>query len=306
VQFLPVFLAIGLGAAACEDWRWHDFGRRFVRLAGPIVVCALLLAVWGAARAAPTDFWTLGITNPGALRFIRPDEILPRLRRWLELLSYAVGFWPLLALAALAPLIVRPRQSRRALLTAIVAAGVLGTLLLYWIVASNTYDRYLHPLVPLVALLVSVSVVAVSRRLARRWRRVLPLVTVLLMLPWTAAALRGELSIGGDHGEHAEIRALAAAINALPEGSVVYDYWLGWELGFYLGLSSPARVEYRPSPEAFGRAVCEHGEPSYFVAPMGVEQRWLHEAEVHGAAVELVGGDRLRLYRLACWRNLTP
>ena len=228
VQYLPVFLAIGLGAAVCSGWRWRDNRRRLAQFGWPVAVCALILAVWSAIRAAPTDFWTLGIANPGLLRFTRPDEILPRLRRWLELLGYVAGFAPLLAFGVIAPLLARPKTSRRAMLTALMAAGVLATLLMYWVVASNTYDRYLHPLAPLVLLLVAVGIVALSQGMAQRWRYALPLASVLFMLPWTAAALRGELPIGGDHGEHAEITALAAAVNALPQGrSSTITGWVG-------------------------------------------------------------------------------
>ncbi|MCC7207781.1 MAG: glycosyltransferase family 39 protein, partial [Anaerolineae bacterium] len=41
VQFLPVFLAVGLGAAACADWRGRDYARRLVRFAVPVVAVAL-------------------------------------------------------------------------------------------------------------------------------------------------------------------------------------------------------------------------------------------------------------------------
>src|SRR5215467_15983208 len=79
----------------------------------------------------------------------------------------------------------------------------------------------------------------------------------LTILPFTIMALSGQLNIGGDRGEHNGIDQLAAALSRLPAGTKVYDFWLGWELRFYLGDQPTVSVIFEPSPEAMARAVCQ-------------------------------------------------
>ena len=46
---------------------------------------------------------------------------------------------------------------------------------------------------------------------------------------------RSQYPIGGDHGANDGIDQVADYLKTLPSGTVVYDHWLAWELGYYLG-----------------------------------------------------------------------
>ncbi len=98
-------------------------------------------------------------------------------------------------------------------------------------------DRYLLPLVPLLALLVARALTLAAARLPRREPRVVAaagLAVGLLLLPGALAAARSAVPVGGDHGAYDGIDAVAEAVAALPMGSVVYTDALGWPLAYYL------------------------------------------------------------------------
>ncbi len=330
--FMPLVIAIGIACHARNSWTWRDGWRRLRRFVIPLVCGGVCLALWSMARAAPVDFWTLGAINNNPGRFIRANEIVPRLAHWLYLLRYITGFAPLLALAV-APLFSRFIPRRDKVLDRVLTTYILAMLLAYWLVAFNTYDRYLHPLGPLMLLLVARGLFVVSDIVRNRFkgaaccpptqelRSTTPflMMTIVCMLPFTTAALRGQLNIGGDHGQHTGIDHVAAAINALPAGSIVYDYWLGWELGYYLGEQSPARVIFQPTREALARAACEElsgtGIPdpytsatktrevadwAYFVGPTNEIEAWLIPLRERGAAITLLLDGPFRLYSLDC------
>jgi 4-amino-4-deoxy-L-arabinose transferase-like glycosyltransferase len=294
IQFIPIFVAVG--AARSLPARFWRSLRRFVI---PIIMGGLLLAAWSAARAAPVDFWTLGVTNPGQMRLIRSDEVLPRLERWLDMLGSVTGWAPLLLLAVV-PLVARPPVSRAALIDTVLAIGVLATLLAYWLLAFNTYDRYLHSLGPPILLLAARGMVLLGERLPIPARRALLLLVVGCMLPFTLSTLQGHGTVGGDLGVHTGIDGLAAQLKTLPAQSVVYDSWLGWELGYYLGDQPPVRIIFQPTPEAFARAVCQSALPSYFVAPSSRSARWIGLARAGGAQIDQLRDGPFELYRLDC------
>jgi 4-amino-4-deoxy-L-arabinose transferase-like glycosyltransferase len=294
VQFIPIFVAVG-AARSFPTHFWYSL-RRF---ALPIILGGLLLAAWSVARAAPVDFWTLGVINPGLMRFIRSDEVLPRLGRWLVMLGNVTGWTPLLILAVVPLIALRP-VNRAALIDTTLAVGVLATLLAYWLLAFNTYDRYLHPLGPPILLLVARGLALIGERLPLPARRVVPLLAVGCMLPFTWSTLAGHGTVGGDRGTHTGIDGLAAQLKTLPAQAVVYDFWLGWELGYYLGDQPPVRIVFEPTPEAFVRAVCQSAAPSYFVAPSSRSARWIELARASGARIDQLRDGPFELYRLEC------
>src|SRR5262249_38955780 len=144
---------------------------------------------------------------------------------------------------------------------------ILAALLGYWLIAFNTYDRYVHPLGPLILLLVA--------RGSARFGAALPWLVVLFVLPFTLTALRGQLDIGGDQGHGTGIDTLAVTLDALPPDSVVYEYGLDWELGFYLGDQSRVRLIFEPSPEGLARTACASDKPVYFAASATGLTPWL-------------------------------
>jgi 4-amino-4-deoxy-L-arabinose transferase-like glycosyltransferase len=288
--FAPLVIMLGICCNADIRWRSRQYAARLISFTVPILIGGSLLALWSAARAAPIDFWTLSAINNTPDRLIRANEILPRLEKWLSYLANVTGFAPLLVLAFV-PSFTRKR-GRETLVTLALATFVLAVLLVYWLVAFNTYDRYLLPLTPLILILIAQS--------ARRLPRSLPILVVICMLPFTVNAVRGQLDIGGDRGQHNGIERLAAAINSLPSGTVVYNYSLDWELGFYLGSNTKIHTIFQPTPQALARAACATANPSYFATPAADSIPWLMPLRQRGDTPTLLSAGPLQLYRLDC------
>jgi len=186
----------------------------------------------------------------------------------------------------------------------IIAAYTVALLGWLWLVAFNTYDRYLHTLVPFALLLAARALIG-----AIRWISVRPALhlamgaaLVAAMLPGTLAALRGEAPLGGDQGTHTGIDALADYLNADLAGEIVTDHWLGWELAFYLGATPRVSVVYQPRPAALADELSGCGCRRYLVAPHGPQVApWMAALARVGVAVTPVYGDaggRFAVYRL--------
>ena len=79
----------------------------------------------------------------------------------------------------------------------------------------------------------------------------------------------GRIDVGGDRGEHQGIDQLGAYLNSKPLGTIVYDHWLGWELGYYLGTWSNKRLTYYPNASALAADAAAQSDPAprYFPAP---------------------------------------
>lgn len=127
----------------------------------------------------------------------------------------------------------------------------------------NIYDRYLLLTLPLIALLFAQVV---------RWRYGIVLIALLSSLMASITWNGHSLPIGGDKGDYRQIDELADYLNGLPIATVVYDTWLGWQLGYYMGEWSDKRRVHYPTPDALvegALALHEEGR-RYFVAPLDV------------------------------------
>ncbi len=136
-----------------------------------------------------------------------------------------------------------------------------------------------------------------SEMFNRAW---LPILVVTMALPFTLRALSGRVEIGGDHGQHTGLDQLAAAINALPAKTVIYDYSLDWELVYYLGDGSSVRPVFQPSPQAMARAVCGQDGYSYLAASQAESLPWLEPLRRRGGYIETLLDGPFLLYRLTC------
>jgi len=306
VQFVPLTLALGMISllyALPPNHLRRAFLHRTRRFVIPVLIGAVILALWSVARAYPADFWTLGVLNPGLLRFIRADEVLPRLGSWLTLLGMG---GPLLIFAPIPAIVaLRARPSREHWYAVVLSIGLLATLLAYWLLAFNTYDRYVYTLLPLLLMLAGRGAELLLSGLKRRPRLVTTavVVAIILTLPFTIIAEQNQLPIGGDKGTYTGVDDLARVINELPRGSVVYDHWLDQELRFYMGDLPPVAIAWLPTPEWLKREVC--AEPShpirYFVAPAGVAARWLAALRNDDvSALPPVQNGKFELYQLRC------
>ncbi len=324
---VPLIVALGLARTAHPAWRGRDLAARLTRYALPLLAGIALLALWDLGRA-PRSFFSLGWARNDPGRLIRSDELWPRLEAWAHWLGFASGSPTLNALLAAlvpawlvarltfplstyppsalsAPLQFKPTPpTRQTALDWIIAAYGIALLGGLWLVAFNTYDRYLHTLVPFALLLAARALTGAIRRISAHPALHLAAGAALVaaMLPGTLAALRGDAPLGGDQGAHSGIDALADFLNAELPGEVVYDHWLGWELAFYLGATPRVTVVYQPLPAAFAEEMSGCGCRRTFVAPGSLQVApWLAALDRAGVAVTPVYSDpaeRFFVYRL--------
>ncbi len=228
--FAPL-VVVALGAASRPRVLWH-FGIT-------IAVGGALLAAWDLARPFPAVWALATANNAPAMIWVDSSTLTPRLEAWLNLGRWLFGLAGTTALLLLA--LVGLWGSRPHAKLGWLWAFVVGYLLLHLFVPLNIYDRYLLPLVPLIAIGVAATV-----RQRQQW--LLALLVTVLMLPaaWTAAHIHPV--VGGDKGQHNGIVELADYLNEREFGAIIYDRWLGWELNYYLGGWSDKRRAYYPSP----------------------------------------------------------
>ena len=307
--FLPLIAALGIAHQAKPGWNARDMLRRLWALAWPLGVGLALLVLWDQARA-PRSFFELGYTRNDPGRLIRSDEVWPRLEAWGHWLRFVTGAPLANALLALAggwglACGLRGNPTRRALQDWLIAGFALAFLAWHWLVAFNTYDRYLHTLVPLLLILAARGL-ALTLNPSPKWRggrgvraSILALI-MTITLPSIAQTLRGEAAIGGDQGQHQGIDRLADYLNRDLAGEVVYDHWLGWELAFYLGETPQVTPRYVSLPEALADDVAQSPhETRYLLAPSAEEAAfWLEILAGAGIAAETIYVDNFMVYRL--------
>jgi len=262
------------------------------RLGLSLMPCIVLLLLWDAARPG-IGVHTLAIGNndPGGLATIA--DLPGRLATWTA--HAAQLFWPgwpgaLLLLMIALPLLrvaraATPRSMRQQDCALALFAGAYS--LLHVLPAIPLYGRYLLLAVPAlfplgarglhICLSRIESVVILPGRSLR-----------LLLLPILAALLLLQPLPGPD--PHAGIDELGAWMAAKPVATVVYDRWLGWQLGYYLGVWHDKRLTWYPDPEPLARdalRLCEFG-PRYFPAPADQDMKpWLRPLQEAGFAVNL-------------------
>jgi 4-amino-4-deoxy-L-arabinose transferase-like glycosyltransferase len=301
VQFLPFYGLLGVAI-------WWGAGRPWPllirKLALFTVVCsggALLLALWSMARAAQIDYWTLGVTNPGALRLINAEEIAPRLTAWWGMFTWLLGppwAWLLAGLAV----VFAFGKPHAEFATLICGVLIVASMAAYWLLAFNTYDRYLLPLAP-----VSIALLARGVHIMGRWFKpasataALTLAVGVFMWPYAALAAADQAAVGGDRGAHQGIESLAAQINQLPPAAVIYDHWLDWALGFYLGENRHVQVIYMASPAKLSTMLCQDQIAGYLAAPKVRVTPWLAAMRQIGASLKTLYDDhRFVLIQMVC------
>ena len=239
--FLPLLLAVGW-------WRWGG-GLAFTRwLAGMLPLLAILL-LWEWLRAGPQTLWQAQVSNFGGTRLIWSWELWPRLLAWAELgqMVWAGGWlgalFLLLSGGGMIWLWVYGRLPDRLLIL-----FSLAYLAIHWLLAIPVWDRYLLPLVPILALLLArfLNGTLFSFR-GKMGRIALPVVVALLLLPGVWSGRNGSLPVGGqadaDHG----IAAAAVYLEEAPYGTVLYDHWHSWQWRYHL-FDKRVHLSWLPHP----------------------------------------------------------
>jgi 4-amino-4-deoxy-L-arabinose transferase-like glycosyltransferase len=274
-----------------------NLGKSLGQLAVAFAAAVGATFVWDAVRVAQgaEGFWSLGVTGYGGLRFIWPQEVGTRLRGWLELARYlfvspiANGVL-LMGLPALVWHALHNR-TQEALIDLLLVSFLLAYFFLHWLWAFPVWDRYLLPLTSILAILLGRIVSLVSHFICRATRSFAryalflvhcSLFIALILPAWNAAA-HSHYPIGGDHGAYDGIDQVAAFLNSQPEGTVVYQHWLGWEYDFYL-FDGPISLAYWPTPAWLAQDVMVFGSraPRYIAFPA-----WESPARVEQALAEV-------------------
>ncbi|MCP4543690.1 MAG: phospholipid carrier-dependent glycosyltransferase [Chloroflexi bacterium] len=267
-----------------------------------------LTFAWDAMRVTQgaESFWNLGVSGYGGLRLIWPHELWIRLRGWLGLAHYFFSS-SILSGAMLIGLpvlvwnsITHRRDAQESLADLVLASFSLVYFLFHWLWAFPVWDRYLLPLVPIMAILLSRiinllisctqrtvpnskletqnSQLAIRNSLLANHslllanfslllaNRNLLLAILLVLSAWNAAQSR--YPVGGDHWAYDGIDQATAFLCDLSEGTVVYQHWLGWHYAYHL-FDAPVYLAYWPTPAWLAQDVQAFGarEPRYVTFP---------------------------------------
>jgi 4-amino-4-deoxy-L-arabinose transferase-like glycosyltransferase len=270
--YLPLVLAVGW---LCERRDQNKLSiAKLLRFIIPIVIGILLLFIWDGARNQATSMWMLATVNNDPGRLARVDELLPRLTEWWHYGQYLFGaglVTLVLCIVAGVGLGKRLRTSTSSDLwvDVVLAAYVIVYMLVHWLVAINIYDRYLLLILTPLVLLVARGLTRVFQGFRRNIQTLVALLLLAACLPTAWTASQDQLPIGGDGGRHNGIEQVADYLNSQRLGAIVYDHWLGWELGYYMGTWSDKRRVYYPTPQALATDALLQMDPAprYFVVP---------------------------------------
>lgn len=275
VYFLPLLVMLVLLYTSHNP---RQISASLLRLISPLLLMLALLWVWDALRESSPSFFTLASANNDPRRLIRSDEVLSRLIAWLGHGRFMLGA-PTTILALFIPFAVlssvskAPRQ-RPASVDLLLLTYVLGYIFVHWLVAFNVYDRYLLIILPIWAILSARSALWVWRTL-RQWIQSPELVVLagaVLLSMLTSASAATNLSERGYNVEPIANRGIIGAaqyLDELPVATIIYNRWLGWELGYYLPAWSDKRLVYYPTPQTLAQGAAQNAEiaPRYLIAP---------------------------------------
>lgn len=267
-----VFYAVLVVALMAQGRRgvWRDVAQCGAALLAGLV----LLLLWDILRPGES-FLSAGNRhiNPGR-PFSTPAEWPNRLHLWLDYGAEMLGPAWLTAAFLVAGLIGMWANQRMWF----IAGFALAYSILHIGSALPLFDRYLLLVLPPLVIVVAYGLNRITEGLH------LPrvgLYAMILLLAWPA--------IPYDTGQHGrrdgDIIALAAYVNSQEMGAIIYDHWLGWETGYYLGAWSDKRRVYYPTPETFREDAPRNPDraPRYLIAPENVNYiAWLDAARAAG------------------------
>ncbi len=233
---------------------------------GALLTLVPILA-WDVARPQQS-FVTLGSYNNNPGRFVRPDEVESRAGAWLRLLADAFG-GPIIGIILFLMVVgwlmfTAKKQHPTRWISWIIALFVVWYLGLYWLVAFSVRMRYVLPIIPFILLLVTLAI----GDLVSRWRWGMWFSAIAIVLAMTHPALTARpLSREPQDFKLQGIDELADKLNHDFAGRIVYDYWLGWELGWYLGGDTEVWLVYFSTPEELAAHLQTESGARYLVAP---------------------------------------
>ncbi|MFO7664281.1 MAG: glycosyltransferase family 39 protein [Chloroflexota bacterium] len=276
--FLPLMLAM----AYLSRWRGRDWQRGVVGLA----VALLPFGLWMVARSESGGLISRQWANIGGLRMAWSWELWPRLVDQVGLWQVGLG-WPILisGLILMAFFIVgfRHQMTTFTIADRMLGLFILGYGLLHWLWSVPIWDRYLLPLLPLVAVLLGRAVSGLIGYIGRSdtipsWRPmsrgilgVLLAIFIISHLPVAAAARVGSYPIGGRADADGGAAQVAQLLADAPYGTVLYDHWYSWHWRYHL-FDKRVYVSWFPHVDVLLADLSVFGgsrDPRYIALPRG-------------------------------------
>ncbi|MCO5184035.1 MAG: glycosyltransferase family 39 protein [Anaerolineae bacterium] len=270
--FLPLIAGLGV----LQGWQWAAWRRWLIGLL-PVVALVML---WSGGVLFGRQWQSYGGIRP-----IFSWELLPRLNDWIAVAVHSE--WLFVCLGAILLLFLgsqwqRPRPG--AAIDWLLAAFVVGYLALHWLVAIPTWQRYLLPLVPIAAVLVSRALVWAVGWVQMRFGRTIAVaagsavLVMALIAVWPVIRADASERHSADNGAGQIATYLADA----PYGTVLYDHWASWQWRYYF-FDTGVYVNWVPHA---GQLVTDldafYDDQRYIVLPDSAEaipfQRTLHDA----------------------------
>ncbi|RMG99715.1 MAG: hypothetical protein D6706_05130, partial [Chloroflexi bacterium] len=255
VLFFPLLVGIGW----LNNWPFRRWQRWFVG----VLVVVVILGGWGYGRSGLASLWQNQINNYGGIRLAWSWELWPRLQAWLTYWSLWVGSGWLLT--GLFVVIFWRWQQQHDIKAGWVALFVAGYLCLHWLLGVPVWDRYLLPIVPLIALLVAWAIGTGTGL----WHKGVTLLLIGGMVGAAVAARNGRFPIGSSPQADSGAAMVAAHLADAPYGTVLYDHWYSWQWRYHL-FDTGVYVSWFPYPEALVKdltAFFEQGGDRYLVLP---------------------------------------
>lgn len=293
IIFIPLALLIGVSVGRVTL-------RQFLALCLPVALAFGLITLWDAARGLSDSLWSLALAHntPGTA------DDLSFGARVLSTLVYLPALFgaPTVIFIILIPLsiavpIIGGRRDRVMSLCLSLSFFVLVVLLVQAALQIPQYDRYLLLLLPPLVLLSSYAGLWalgwLELMISKAEARVAAGVAVLAILVSASEATAfklGYADINTSFPDNSGIEIVASHLNDQHVAAVVYDHWMNWLLGYYMGAWSDKRRVYYPDPEALVRdaLALQECETRYF--PMPADQNplpWIEALEAAGFSVEV-------------------
>ncbi len=286
-----VFALVWARGATRRDW---------LGVALPLSLGIGALLIWDLARHETSIFLQAAANNVPAQWLAEPSTWYQRSLDWLGMSLWMLGPPPVTALLLLLAgwSFVRWRgQGERHQRVFVLALGAYAAV--HVLFNFNLYDRYgllaLPPLILLVA-----GALACWRNSLKRPDPVFFLSTLIFL--GGIGTLYANSQIGGDRAAYAGMDRLANHINSKPVATVIYDPWLGWQLGYYLGPWHDKRRAHYPTSEALvtGALDLDEAGDRYLAAPLDAPyESWLEGLLAAGFVISReYAHDNFVVYRL--------
>lgn len=280
---LPLVLAIGvfkiLGQSEIDPYGMYQrrIGRgraktyplllaSFKWLVGLLIALAPIIS-WDLARPQQS-FVTLGSYNNNPGRLIRADEVWARgevwLNLWADMMGGVVAAIIFFSIGMIWLFVSAKKRYPTGLMSWFIILYLVWYVGIYWLVAFSPRIRYLIPVVPFLLLIIAQGI----GWLANRWKFGEWVSAGIIILLMGGSAINATSLSQEEQGfDLAGIDELADTLNRDFAGAIVYDNWLGWELGWYLGRDTDIWVVYFSTPEELAAHLQTEEGTRYFVAP---------------------------------------